>query len=375
MDAIKFFKAKAIQLPLCRKENENDFEKYLDGVYAGYLAEFENLESADHLTQQIRAGRPDAENLCEGIKKAVREYLHGFPHGAFDAMEEAIRRMGGQIDALRFGSTPAKQELYRIRAERPDEEPKGMWFTRKDLFHIPFEKRHLVTRQRYSIPGLPCLYFGSTLLVCWEELRRPPFHSLYVSRFSPRSEVTITLLDFSSPPAATAKFIERNIADLTPAFEHLVARAVCWPLLAACSIRRLHASSPFIAEYIVPQLLLQWVTRPDKHSGRRTDGIVYFSVNADPIPDWDQALLNFVFPAQHSQADGHCAALKAKFELTEPASWQILESSNVLGVPTKHASMSIPIVKDVHVHYQRSPFGIVEQVLNSFPLRPLDGPP
>lgn len=78
MDAINFFKSDALRLPLRRGENDQDFEKYLSDVFARYLAEFNNLNSDDALTKHVKAKRSEAEQLCEGVKKAVREYLHGF---------------------------------------------------------------------------------------------------------------------------------------------------------------------------------------------------------------------------------------------------------------------------------------------------------
>ena len=344
-------------------------------MFASYLAEFKNLNSGDAITQHIKAKRSEAEQLCDGVKKAVREYLHGFPREAFDAIKEAIQRVGTHMRLLRPNHDVARidllRELYRLRAEKPNEEPRGMYFSRKDLFHIPFEKRHLVTRQRYSIPGLPCLYLGSTLYVCWEELGRPPFHSLYAVRFRTLAGATITLLDFSAPAAATARFIEHNQSDLDLAIPVLVARAVCWPLVAACSIRRLNRDAPFIAEYIVPQLILQWVTRSDATDGNRLDGIVFFSVNADPLPDFDTALLNYVFPVQDPQPQGHCPALKAKFELSEPASWQLLESCGLGGGATVHSAIEIPIVHGTTAEYMHTPFGVVESRLCQLPCLPL----
>ena len=51
------------------------------------------------------------------------------------------------------------------------------------MFHIPFNKRGKVETQRYSAPGYPCLYLGSSVNACWEELGQPRFDDMMVSRF------------------------------------------------------------------------------------------------------------------------------------------------------------------------------------------------
>lgn len=43
----------------------------------------------------------------------------------------------------------------------------------EEMLHIPFNKRSIVKSERFSIPGLPCLYLGNTSYVCWIEMGRP----------------------------------------------------------------------------------------------------------------------------------------------------------------------------------------------------------
>ncbi len=101
MDAIRFFKADALQLPLRRGKKDCDCQKFLEDVYAKYLAEFGKLESSDSLTKGIKSRESKAEQLCKGVQIAVREYLHGFPHAALEAITEAIEPIRQHIDLLK----------------------------------------------------------------------------------------------------------------------------------------------------------------------------------------------------------------------------------------------------------------------------------
>jgi hypothetical protein len=370
MDATKFFESKALRLPLERTADDDDFEKYLERVFARYLATFKLLQSSDPLTQGIKQRHSRAERLCADILTAVRKYLAGSPHAAFKVIDESLssEELRALIGNLRLfdveGSSPLK-EMYRIRAT---DEP--AIFRRKDIFHVPFEYRHRVQRQRYSIPGLPCLYLGATLFVCWDELRRPPFHKLYAARFKAADGANISVLDFSARPLDTARIAERVIlqGDFMILAPTLLSRAICWPLMAACSVRRLHHDAPFIAEYIVPQLMLEWIALPDA-DGNRLDGIAFLSVQIDPeYPFPCDPFVNLVFPVQQPQASGYCPVLRRKFELSEPGAWQLLESAADLQPhKTTHHDAQVYLIPDFRSCYGNSGFGLIESRLVALP--------
>lgn len=234
---------------------------------------------------------------------------------------------------------------------------------------MPFEKRHLVTRQRYSLPGLPCLYLGGTLYICWEEVGRPNFDTIYYARFRPQAGAAITYLDFGYRPALIAAMINANQAACqvqSPLADFAVAHAVCWPLLAACSINRMHDISPFIAEYIVPQLVLQWIAHSNIY-----DGIRYFSVRVPTYMNNPAMPCNYVFPVKTVAAEGHCATLRGKFELSAPLSWQLIER---MGMPAGmaaafpvHGGSMIELVPGHSVQYVTTPFGMIEAKSVGYP--------
>lgn len=51
----------------------------------------------------------------------------------------------------------------------------------RDMGHVPLNMREKIGTQRFSIPGVPCLYIGTSSLDVWKELGCPSFHDFNVS--------------------------------------------------------------------------------------------------------------------------------------------------------------------------------------------------
>jgi hypothetical protein len=366
VDAISFFDSTEAELPKSR--NVDDFVTYLDSMYQGYLGLFPALQTNDYVTQQILGNQAVINALCHTVLSAVRNYERGLPHLAFQDIVAGIQPIHVHFNRLctpqNVAGTPPLREMYRIRVE-----PLGASFQRPDLYHIPFQLRHKVARQRYSLPGLPCLYLGGTLYIAWEEVGRPNLDATYYARFKPQNNAQITYLDFGYRPALMAAMIDANQAQCavqSAMADFAVAQAVCWPLLAASSIKRRFADAPFIAEYIVPQLILQWITNSGVH-----DGIRYFSVRVDTYMDNPAMACNYVFPARQFAAAGHCATLRGTFELSEPLSWQIVERMAMppvlaAGMPV-HGNSLIAMVPGHNMPYIHTPFGQIEAKSIGYP--------
>lgn len=57
--------------------------------------------------------------------------------------------------------------------------------TYKDMWHIPFKQRSKVSTERFSMPGIPCLYLATSSYGCWLEMNKPPYDEFWVSSFLP----------------------------------------------------------------------------------------------------------------------------------------------------------------------------------------------
>ena len=242
-------------------------------------------------------------------------------------------------------------------------------FSGEELFHVPFEKRHLVSNQRYSIAGLPCLYLGSSAWVCWEELGRPDLDKVFISQF--RIAKKMKVLDFHVTPRDLCQaFYQRhhilrnrssqeletfnNFSKNFPTFDARFVESYIrlWPLIAACSVKRSMVQGSFFPQYIVPQMLLQWIRQENE-----IDGVRYFSTLT---PRGAFAFHNYAFPVRDIKHEGRCSYLQDKFRLTDPVSWAVLSQiplrGQVLIDDPSNRGVEISLSGDTRINYDGTGF-------------------
>src|SRR5579871_1938235 len=190
----------AVRLPLTRPDN-SPLDAFLKDVFKQYVSALDDLTDSNSISDELKRSRQTIREVAAKLVKAVETYLQGFPHAGYKHVKSAITKLGDSLNGLKLqvgDRDPIRkfEKLYRIRhVERAGYLDN---LDRRAIFHMPFELRHKVSSNRYSISGLPCLYLGGSLWVCWEELQRPDFHSLQVARF--RYAEPINLLDFGFRP-------------------------------------------------------------------------------------------------------------------------------------------------------------------------------
>lgn len=393
----EFFNSEPVSLPKSGFDDAKQrFDQFLERIFERYLCDLRSIDDAEF--PEFNSALPDlvraAEMFSVSLVKAVQASLNGRIHVAYQEISNELSK----VDWTPFRSTLTEGSdsinlsdpfspyrcaidhppLYRVRSDRSEFKIPD----RADIFHIPFEKRRLVGNQRYSITGLPCLYLGSSLWICWEELGRPPLDSLWVSRF--RIKRPVSVLDFQFSPhqiwrmfevlhKGTPRAIDCSSEEkLKTRFhvEFLKSYIYCWPLIAACSIKREQRIGQFIPEFIVPQLLLQWVT--EEH---HVDGIRYFSVRTPTEGYHLLAHSNCVFPVKTVSVRGHCSELKQTFALTEPISWEALTAINfgdrqVFTNSDSNAFAPIKLNNDLNLQYSQTDFFKIELKLEEVEGRP-----
>lgn len=349
------FQNEIFDLPIIR--NNQNAIIFLQNLYSEYLKLIQLFdgELGDAVTTRLDV----INNECNAILNALNLYYIGKTAESYKVFENCMLVLQ-EKQLLEIGSLSSN--FYRIQTSANKNLPKGR------LFHIPFEMREKVGTQRYSIPGLPCLYMADSIFVAWEELNRPNFDEIHVSRFSfETSDLRILYLNVNSKDLRKRCFVNEK----TLYVSQLVNFLSCWPLLAACSLRVINRDAVFKEEYIVPQMVLQFVI-----SNKGIDGVQFKSNRIIPNQHNVGSFNNLVLPASSISETGYCKNLSSKVKMTQPISWSLLDISDPekkfskkeehdIDVEDVYRSYYIEVIKDEKTNYLESKFGILEEKLLS----------
>lgn len=216
--------------------------------------------------------------------------------------------------------------LYRTRTVNS-----GATFKRENIFHVPTSARSMISTCRYSIAGYPSLYLSTSIELALEETSTNPAQTI-VSRFKldrTQPEINIQVLELGIKPQdfnPTGVQLEniwrlygrhgqrlRDSLDLNNPYVRS-AYLRWYPLIAACSFIRANKNAPFASEYIIPQLLMQWIRTRCKRD--HLVGLRYFSCASAKASDLG---FDYVFPVSNGKCEGgYCSVLRDSFSLTEP---------------------------------------------------------
>lgn len=356
MDAIDFFTSDVVQLPTER--DRDDFAGYAFKLLDDYRTQMQRVKNQTLVDHVITTRIDLVHEVSQLLTECLTVYFRGYPHEAYQTIDKVMAKLGPHFDLLCPTSDMSGyiNPMYRFRTED------GTPFACKDLFHIPFDSRHFVGPMRYSIPGLPCLYTGGSTYVCWRELRQPDLGTIWVSRVQAKPDTNLKVLNFGQRPTIFGRWIANRPDDFDDFNNNtavLGAAVACWPLLALCSIRVRHDNGRFKAEYVVPQLVLQWITKT-----REFHGIRYFSTHYTEYHDDPKTYMNYVFPARSVGVSGHCPDLSSLFELTEPLPW-----NSAKGESAPHAKRPMYKFHGSILDELERDFGHVEDVLLGKPTR------
>lgn len=146
-------------------------------------------------------------------------------------------------------------------------------FEKKDMLHIPFCNRELVSTQRFSIPGVPCLYLGTTSYVCWLEMDKPQDSVFNVSSFELPKDLKILnlVIDHELINNQVRNIMNFNGDKKDDNIKLLESMIEIFPLVYATSFSIKNRERNFKSEYIISQLIMQCLSELE------IDGIAYAS--------------------------------------------------------------------------------------------------
>jgi hypothetical protein len=198
MNCIACFTDDEFQKQLKRKcFGINRFEKKLVRYKELYLEEIKQLQSirncacsfrndnfnylkwTDDFLQNIQNNIRVIEDTFDGLTEIYLTYVTHSNKKALDKFWNFLEH--NQLLNKSEGPLSYNRLLFRARQTDSSFDSKEI----KELFHIPFNKRHLISNQRFSISGQPMLYLSNSVLSVIEELDLP-IENLTFAGFLPK---------------------------------------------------------------------------------------------------------------------------------------------------------------------------------------------
>ena len=185
----------------------------------------------------------------------------------------------------------------RIAAEEID---------KKDMFHIPLDKRGVVATQRFSIAGMPCLYLSTSSFGTWLELGTPEFDIFQVSAFKIPTDLKVLNLCIQQHMINGSSMFNEREDEKEVVYDYLEI----FPLIIATSYHVSERNRNFKSEYIISQLVMQVC------NDLGIDGVAYLSKRTKDIYAYPQAV-NLAIAIPYNQSSKYWNREDEVF-ITEP---------------------------------------------------------
>ncbi|MFD4928405.1 hypothetical protein ACFWMS_05645 [Peribacillus butanolivorans] len=250
-------------LPI-KVENDCDYENTLNDVLDKYLI---CIEGKVDITVYKKT-----ENNVSLIKEAIKYYYNANISKAKEAINNVLESyMSNNYIVSSLDDSPALRGITRLLSnpiiDKLANAPLSFFkarsgkkiYSREEFLHIPFNKRGIVATQRYSIAGVPCMYFGASSYVCWLELGKPDNEEFTISSYQIPKDIKI--LNLAITQGLVNGFSQQNHDSLIEFF----------PLVIATSFSVSEDKRQFKSEYIISQLIMQSL------ASFGIDGVAYVS--------------------------------------------------------------------------------------------------
>lgn len=236
----------------------------------------------------------DVELLCSAILECFDYAYSGNHTKAYENLSKWLVKLSYLKPFITEG-----ESFYRMRLRE-----ENMQFTYRDMMFIPEDKRYLVKTQRFSMPGLPCLYLGYHANACWEEMHRPPIGNCMISRYEVIKRFQVISLEIPTQEA-----FNTDVDNYLRIF----------PLIMACMVKVADYQDPYKSAYLIPQLIMEWLTTYNGDTIQEVKGVRYTSVHINDQFGYPQeAFNNLALPVPGTKSFSFAKPLSDMFKLTEP---------------------------------------------------------
>ena len=295
--------------PFATNERDNYYDSLSDRLssYIEYLHDsmFDVLLSSDDYRKFT--------DIKKRILHVLRQYLSGHSGEAYKEFENLMDVISFDWSGMGY-IINGENSFIRIRSTSENLNK------RTEMFHVPFDKRQLISKQRYSIEGFPCLYLSGCAYTSWLELNRPEFNLIWASSFRPTKELNILDMSF------TLYSLEENYSKCE--VKHLKDLLCLYFLVITTSFRVKYPFAYFHEEYIISGLLLQWIVLKSPFVGLRYLSTKLEYYRTDKL--WCASNV-VVPPRNHDHIEKYNRFLKESFMLTLPQHWYVLMSYSNAG--------------------------------------------
>lgn len=296
------------------------------------------------IKNEIKQVIKEAQVISDNIIKIFECYENSDYKSAQELMDEIMTQLekeifvgtiddrieyyhNGERHLMRGFRITSGYRFFRVRAS--DYEFPNIQENADELFHIPLSKRAYSNNERFSLAGFPSLYLSTMLPLAWQECGYPQkyYYSEYKYKYSidketeerlPENELKFLMIYSPDEIVNWGLSVKYNNFDLW--LDVIMRYLKTYPLILACSFVNQSGKVPYKQEYIIPQMLMQWVQR----NNFKIQGIEYFTCVDISMRTNEWCAYNIVIPAMPPYDEKkYSITLKEKFIWSYPKFYSI----------------------------------------------------
>ena len=340
---------KSLELPKKYYDSNFDIVEKYEEEADSFISGLEKIEAdefpedkREKIIDMLKKISPNIEANIHRILDVFKYYEGADPKRAqeeFDAVMACLRSaiFISTMDDWNEIDTPdgKRYTKFRLRSGELFYRVRSVEGTRKDiesnpdeLFHIPLSKKALTNNERFSLAGFPSLYLATMLPLAWQESGYPQRY--YYSEFQYlKLAQRGKNIDFKNEMKLLALYSPQEIYmwgtaekyNRFPVWLEAVRKCLMmYPLVMACAFVNHSGKGAYKQEYIIPQMLMQWVQR----NIDSVQGISYFTcVDMKMMPS-AYCAYDIVIPALAPYDDKkYSQKLRDEFTWTKPRYFEI----------------------------------------------------